>query len=128
VLCTARARPLWAVATSRRPDKYINMNEAKFTYVHACMIKDFCGTHLLHAQVFTHKLTNSKIYCHLCTTTATTTLNIATDNKTSLYGISVIRFLCVSFRIQVKVEWLCFIHNYELDQILDLKQESSHNM
>lgn len=80
VLCTVRARPLWAVAISRRPDKCIDINEAMFTYLHACIIKDFCGTHLLHAQVVMRTLTNSKIYCQLCTTTATTTLNITTDN------------------------------------------------
>jgi hypothetical protein len=99
VLRTVRARPLWAVAIRRRPDKCIDMNEAMFTYLHACIIKDFCGTHHLHAQVVMHTLTNSKIYCRLCTTTATTTttttttittittattiLNITTDNNLS---------------------------------------------
>lgn len=74
-----------------------------FTYLHACIIKYFCGTHFLHAQVVMHTLTDSKIYCQLCTTTATTTLNITTDNKNSVFGIG------VSLRIpQVKVGMAMF--------------------
>jgi len=50
-----------------------------------------------------HTLTDSKIYCQLCTTTATTTLNITTDNKNSVFGIG------VSLRIpQVKVGMAMF--------------------
>ena len=78
VLGTVRAHPLWVVAISRRPNKCIDISEAMFTYLHACIIKDFCGTHLLHAQVVVHTLTNSKIYCRLCTTTATTTSTATT--------------------------------------------------
>jgi hypothetical protein len=84
VLRALRARPLWAVALSRRPDKSIDTNEAMLTYLYECTIKDFCCTQLLHAKVVMHTLTNSKIYCRLCTTTATTTRNTTDKNILSM--------------------------------------------